>query len=210
MTDLTKFCGEQGRYDLSKPFYCGDGWQGATDGRFAIRIPCDKSIQKTPDTPNFAAIFPPRVIMESAHIPIDESLFKPMTKDSPSRVYSNGNCPYCHGTGVETTECKACEGTGERADGEECEHCGEIPSCENCSGKGYFVSGAAKCQYCANGVKFEEMVFGSKRFDGSRIKYMQVNAPGLEVIPASFSKTAPLAFWFPEGEAVLMSLVDKY
>ncbi len=202
--DLSKFVSqEEGRYKIDAPFFRGDGWKYATDGRWCVRVKGDGD--KTECSPSADTLFKDE-IMQSDAIAIDESLFVPMKEsDDGARISGSIKCVYCRGSGSESKVCVVCGGSGE----EECPTCGSEEQCDECYGDGVHIISPYRCPFCYAGTKFADLNYNGVFIDACRVKYMQHYIPDLKIIPTSYalgSKSNPIAFISPTCQALLMPL----
>ena len=135
------FCDtESSRYVMQSPFFLS-GKLYATDGRVAVRCPCDM-----PDS-QVEGRLPP---VESAFADYEFADLRPLGSDQQLK---SGRVP-CRCASKEL-ECETCGGTGDI----ECDSCGQDTNCGDCHGDGYVRPRCGECDQNRQTVapKFEEI-----------------------------------------------------
>lgn len=126
------------RFDLTCPAVFGE-YVYATDGRVAVRMPCDPELAKEIDAAR-----------EGTRCPRIPDVFSGEWSDEPLAMptdFTAATCERCQGKGVsDTTTCKTCKGEGYY----ECFECGQDVRCDECRGKGEatYKGREFKCEYC--------------------------------------------------------------
>lgn len=190
--DLQAFCSTdtEGSWAKNwlKPFIVG-GWQIATDGKIAVRIPCEGF----PDTPGIKA---------SVDEVFSRADFSTCITPWPDTSFVRGGdtCQTCDGYGyLDRVKCKACDGVGTV----ECPHCGNEDDCEHCSGKGH-VHGGKPCPDCKTKGRCVQDLYRMVGGDCIAAKYDRLIATLPNVRWGAKIATGPLPFVFDGGQGLVM------
>jgi hypothetical protein len=179
---LRKFCAESGsRLAIDEPFI-QDGWQYATNGIIAVRIPAAEGEPDTP--PNEKQRRRPR--MKDVFTPI-------VAADDKWTAWPHVDpCSTCTATGL--VLCEECNGEGQC---NQCK-CKSEHECGFCDGEG-----KVECDLCCANGSLEHR-FGNAEL-ARKLAYLVSQLPNVQYVPQPEAEGA-VRFKFDGGEGIVCSL----
>ena len=193
MIDLQKFCGDEDREPISKPFSRGD-YTYATNGFLAVRVPRVPDIEE-----NISAV--PQLDDYFMNAPEPESWIVPVME--PVKLI---DCPDCGGIG-KMNKCPECDGEGEV-------YYDNIYNsykfdCKTCDGDGVVEAGDGAEMVCS-GCGGKGKVWPNKQIMQGRLKYTSailnliIDLPGIKIEDTNPLPYRMVRFSFDGGDGLIM------